>query len=614
MWAQPFLIRRPYSFVFGAPYATTVSVEIEGKDGPPIPLAIQPHGYWQITLNDVPPGSRYWYVLNEQTRRPDPASRFQPDGVHGPSEVVDPQSFSWNDQNWQGISLEQLIIYELHTGTFTGDGTFDAMMAKLPYLRDQVGVTAIELMPVAQFSGTRNWGYDGTYLFAPQNSYGGPEGLKRLIDACHTHGIAVILDVVYNHLGPEGNYINDFGPFFTNAYRTPWGDAINYDGAGSDAVRHFIISNALYWAREFHVDGLRLDAVHSIFDFSAKHILQEIGEAIHAEGAQSGKPIYVIAESDLNDSRIITPISKGGYGLDAQWSDDFHHALHCVLTKESSGYYEDFGQFKDLATALKDRFVYAGRYSSFRGRRHGNSSKHCSPSQFVVYAQNHDQIGNRAMGDRQSSLLPFDMLKVSNAIVLLSPYLPLLFMGEEYGETTPFLYFIDHSDPHLIEAVRQGRKREFSPLDESQVPDPAHIQTFTRSQLQPQLETNPQQQAHLQWYRSLINLRKSVPALGTAAKGDRIQAWPDAKNQSLVIHRTSHQGSKALIIISLNSNPVHITLKRPQGLWRAELDSGTQEFGGNAQQSIPPTLDLQAHASLSLNIPAYTAWVFVNSE
>ena len=385
-------------------------------------------------------------------------------------------------------------------------------------------------------------------------------------------------------------------------------------GSESDAVRDFIISNAMYWAREFHVDALRLDAVHSIFDFSAKHILQEIGEAIHAEAAHSGRHIYVIAESDLNDSRIITPISKGGYGLDAQWSDDFHHALHCVLTKESSGYYEDFGQFKDLATALRDRFIYAGRYSSFRRRRHGNSSKHCSPSQFVVYAQNHDQIGNRAMGDRHSTIIPFDMLKISNALVLLSPYLPLLFMGEEYGETTPFLYFIDHHDPHLIEAVRQGRKREFSTFDESQVPDPAHIQTFEGSQVQPQLETNPQQHAHLHWCRTLIDLRKSVPALGTATKGDRIQAWPHAKNQSLVIHRTSQQGSEALIILSLNSKPVHITLKGPQGHWRAELDSGAPEYGGDAQHSAPPSLSLQAQESLSLKIPPYTAWVFLNSE
>ena len=601
-------------FCVWAPRATAVSVEIEGKDGLPVPLVLQHHGYWQITLNDVPPGSRYWYVLNEQTRRPDPASRFQPEGVHGPSQIVDPQSFSWTDRDWQGLSLEQFIIYELHTGTFTPEGTFDAIISNLPYLRDHVGLTAIELMPVAQFPGTRNWGYDGTYLFAPQNSYGGPEGLKRLIDACHAHGLAVILDVVYNHLGPEGNYINDFGPFFTDAYRTPWGDAINYDGAESDAIRHFVISNAMYWAREFHIDALRLDAVHSIFDFSAKHILQEIGEAVHAEAAQSGRPIYVIAESDLNDSRIITPISKGGYGLDAQWSDDFHHAMHCVLTKESSGYYEDFGQFKDLATAMKDRFVYAGRYSSFRRRRHGNSSKHCSPSQFVVYAQNHDQIGNRAMGDRHSSIVRFEILKISNALVLLSPYLPLLFMGEEYGETTPFLYFIDHSDPNLIEAVRQGRNREFAAFDESQVPDPYDIQTFEGSQLQPHLETSSQQQAHLHWCRTLIDLRKSVPALGTATKGDRIQAWPHPKSQSLVIHRISQQGSEALIILSFGPKPVHITLKRPTGLWKAKLDSGAPEFGGDAQHSAPPSLHLQAHGSLSLKIPAYTAWVFVNSE
>ena len=597
-----------------APRATAVSVDIEGNNHLPVPLVRQKHGYWEITLNDVPPGSRYWYVLNEETRRPDPASRFQPQGVHGPSQIVDPHSFSWTDREWKGISLEQYIIYELHTGTFTPEGTFDGIISKLPYLRDHVGVTAIELMPVAQFPGTRNWGYDGTYLFAPQNSYGGPDGLKRLINACHEHDLAVIMDVVYNHLGPEGNYINDFGPFFTDAYRTPWGEAINYDGPESDAVRHFIISNAVYWAREFHVDALRLDAIHSIFDFSAKHILQDLGEAIHTESAQLGRSIYVIAESDLNDSRIITPISKGGYGLDAQWNDDFHHALHCILINESFSYYEDFGKFNDLATAIKDRFVYAGRYSSFRQRRHGNSSTQRSPSQFVVYAQNHDQIGNRAKGDRHSSLVPFDMLKVSNAIVLLAPYLPLLYMGEEYGETAPFLYFIDHGDPNLIEAVRQGRKREFPDFDESEVPDPNDISTFEGSKLKPQLETNPQQQAHLQWCRSLIHLRKSVPALGTATKGDRIQTWSRPKDRSLVIHRKSQHGSQALIILSFNPTTVQVTLNRPTGQWKAELDSGAPEFGGNTQQLAPPTLDLQERASLSLKIPPYTAWVFLNSE
>ncbi|UCE64465.1 MAG: malto-oligosyltrehalose trehalohydrolase, partial [Nitrospirota bacterium] len=357
-------------FKVWCPNARSVSVRVVDNEKREAPLTRVNGGYWEDTINDIKVGTKYRYFLDNQLERPDPASRFQPEGVHGPSQVVDPSSFQWNDQNWRGLPLPDYIIYELHTGTFTPEGTFEAIIPRLPYLRDQVGITAVELMPVAQFPGTRNWGYDGAYLFAPQNCYGGPDGLKRLIDACHAHGLAVILDVVYNHFGPEGNYINDFGPFFTEGYRTPWGNAINYDGPESDAVRNFIVSNAIYWVREFQVDALRLDAIHGIFDFSAKHILQEIGEAVHAEATQSRRHIHVIAESDLNDSRVISPASKGGFGLDAQWSDDFHHSLHCVLTKESRGYYEDFGQLRHLVQAYRDQFVFSGAYSAYRKRRH----------------------------------------------------------------------------------------------------------------------------------------------------------------------------------------------------------------------------------------------------
>jgi malto-oligosyltrehalose trehalohydrolase len=312
-------------------------------------LAPTTQGYWEGTIPCLPTDSLYSFIINQNLERPDPASRFQPNGVHGPSVVVDPSAYSWKDSSWKGLPLEEFIIYELHIGTFTPEGTFEAIINKLPYLRDTVGITAIELMPVAQCPGVRNWGYDGTYLFAPQANFGRPEELKLLIDACHAQGLAVIMDVVYNHLGPEGNYLGDYGPYFTHRYPTPWGQAINYDGPDSDPVRHFIISNALYWVTEYHIDALRLDAIHGIFDFSAKHILQELGEAVHEQAMVLGRNIHVIAESDLNDSRVITPINKGGYGLDGQWSDDFHHALHCLLTGENKGYYEDFGKLNHLS-------------------------------------------------------------------------------------------------------------------------------------------------------------------------------------------------------------------------------------------------------------------------
>ncbi len=585
-----------------------------GSVDKPIPLSQETFGYWKGTVQNISPGTRYQYLLNHTLARPDPASRSQPDGVHGPSEIIDPHGFSWTDRQWRGMPLEDYIIYELHTGTFTPEGTFDAIIGRLPYLRDQIGITSIELMPVAQCPGTRNWGYDGTYLFAPQHNYGGPDGLKRFVDACHAAGLAVIMDVVYNHLGPEGNYLGDFGPYFTDTYRTPWGSAINYDGPESDAVRHFVISNAVYWIHEYHIDALRLDAIHGIFDFSAKHLLQDIGEAVHTEGLRLNRQVHVIAESDLNDVRIISSISKGGYGLDGQWSDDFHHALHSVLTKERGGYYEDFGQLKDVANAIREGVVYTGQYSPHRRRRHGNSFKHCSPGQFVVCAQNHDQIGNRAQGDRLSSLISFEALKVANAAVLLSPYIPLLFMGEEYGETAPFLYFIDHGDTALIEAVRQGRKREFAAFGRTDTPDPYDRGTFDRSRLQPCLETDRKQQAHLRWCQALIQLRKSVPALGTGAKGDRVQVGSHPKSQLLIIHRRAKQGPEALILLGFHHNSTLALAKLPKGNWENRLDSGTSAFGGQEEHLAPSVLSIQHSEHISLKLPAYPAWVFVNTD
>jgi maltooligosyltrehalose trehalohydrolase len=454
---------------------------------------------------------------------------------------VDPQAFEWTDLSWCGLPLSDFIIYELHVGAFTAEGTFDAVIPQLRYLKETVGVTAIEVMPVAQFPGCRNWGYDGAHPFAVQSSYGGPDGLKRLVNACHATGLAVILDVVYNHLGPEGNYLGDFGPYFTDRYKTPWGSAINYDGPDSDAVRHYVVSNALYWVTEYHIDALRLDAIHGIFDFSAVHILKELTVAVHQQAASLGRQVFMIAESDLNDSRIIDPPSHGGYGVDAQWNDDFHHALRVTFTGEHTGYYQDFHGLKDLRTALQEGFVYQGQPSTYRRRRHGNSSQHCHPSQFIVFAQNHDQIGNRATGDRLSAQLSFEALKAAQALVLLSPNLPLLFMGEEYGETAPFQYFIDHGDPALVEAVKQGREKEFAHFNwrPEDIPHPQDPATFERCRLHP-TELDHWQSGLLRWTGALIRLRKTVP---TFSAGDantlHHSVWAHEKDNVLVMHRWS---------------------------------------------------------------------------
>lgn len=595
-----------------APHAQSMSVRILGPSENRYPLERKEGGYWEATIQHVTPGTLYRYLLDEQQDYPDPASRFQPEGVHGSSAVVDPQAFQWTDQQWKGLPLADYIVYELHTGTFTPEGTFDAIIPKLPYLRDQVGITAVELMPVAQFPGRRNWGYDGTYLYAPQNSYGGPDGLKRLVDACHAHGLAVIMDVVYNHLGPEGNYLGAFGPYFTDVYKTPWGSAVNYDGPYSDAVREYVLHNAVYWIEEFHIDALRLDAIHGIFDFSAKHILLEIGEAVHAIGKSTGRHVWVIPESDLNDARIISPVSKGGYGLDAQWSDDFHHALHCLLTGEHNGYYEDFGSLEDLATAYKQAFVYDGRFSTHRKRRHGNSPKGCPPSQFVVCAQNHDQVGNRAMGDRHSTIMPFDAVKVCHAAVLLAPYIPLLFMGEEYGETAPFLYFIDHSDPDLIEAVRNGRKREFAAFGWTNVADPYDPATYEQSRLRPQFDTDPRQDAQLRWCQALIRLRKTIPALGTATKKDKLAVWAFPKLPCLCIHRKAQAGQEALIILGFNPQAGHLHLSKPHGRWVRQLASFDEQFGGTGKSGSPGELRINAREKVSFELSPYNALIYSN--
>ncbi|MBX3332749.1 MAG: malto-oligosyltrehalose trehalohydrolase [Nitrospira sp.] len=597
-----------------APYAKSVAVQLVDQDRVMVPMQRDERGYFETVVTGVVPRSRYRYVLDGGKERPDPASRFQSDGVHGPSVVVDPTSFRWTDVEWKGKALEEYIIYELHVGTFTKEGTFEAIIPHLSYLRDSVGITAIELMPVAEFPGRRNWGYDGVHPFAPQSSYGGPQGLKRLVDACHAAGLAVILDVVYNHLGPEGNYLNDFGPYFTDRYRTPWGSAINYDGPDSDEVRQYVVDNALYWVTEYHIDGLRLDAIHGIFDFSAQHVLKDLASAVHSQAQRLGRQVNVIAESDLNDSRVIDPPSVGGYGLDGQWNDDFHHALRVVVADERKGYYEDFHGLVDLAAAVREGFVYHARYSAYRRRRHGNSSRHCRPSQFVVFSQNHDQIGNRAVGDRLSTQLPWDALKAIQALVLLSPNIPLLFMGEEYGETAPFQYFIEHGDPDLVQAVRQGRRREFAHFgwNPEDIPDPQAVATFERSRLNRE-RLDDRQTALLRWSQALIQLRKKEPSLGAGDGTIRIhRTWVFDDERVLVMHRWTRDNTASLVVCGFNTSPTTVQLVEPQGTWLRRLDAMDKEFGGSGQGSMPTQLSISPEGA-SVSIPAYGAAVFIAS-
>jgi maltooligosyltrehalose trehalohydrolase len=601
-------------FKVWAPFVRNVAVELVDQNRTAISMQPSSQGYFEGMIEGVGPRTRYRYLLDGKKACPDPVSRFQPEGVHGPSVVVDPDSFRWTDAAWHGMRLEEMIIYELHAGTFTREGTFEAIIPHLSYLKKTVGVTAIELMPVAQFPGGRNWGYDGVYPFAVQSSYGSPDGLKRLVDACHATELAVILDVVYNHLGPEGNYLGEFGPYFTDRYRTPWGSAINYDGPDSDHVRHYVVSNALYWMTEYHIDALRLDAIHGIYDYSATHILKELVSSVQVQAAKLNRQIFLIAESDLNDTRVIDLPSHGGYGVDGQWNDDFHHALRVVLTNEQRGYYQDFHGLKDLATAVREGFVYSGQYSAYRRRRHGNSSQSVAPRQFVVYAQNHDQIGNRAVGDRLSTLLPLDAVKVARALVLLTPNIPLLFMGEEYGETAPFQYFIEHGDPALIEAVRQGRRRDFSHFGwkAEDIPDPQDMATFERSMVNRE-RLDERQAGLLCWTAKLIQLRKTLPSLGAGdAQAICHTVWVYEKENLLVIHRWVKGGPASLLVLGFNQSPVMVTLRDPPGTWQLSVGSTAKEFGGTGQDSIPTHLIVSPQGT-SLAIPAYTAAVFITS-
>ena len=542
-----------YRFRVWAPQAREVAVEVAGARH-----ALQKHdgGWWEVTTDAAQPGMDYAYYLDrEDLALPDPRSQWQPQGVHGPSRILDHSAFLWTDAGWQAPPLASAIVYELHTGTFTPEGTFDATQTKLDTLLD-LGITHVELMPVNSFPGVQGWGYDGVDLFAPHQPYGGPDALKRFVNACHRKGLAVLLDVVYNHFGPAGNHVGKFGPYLTTSHHTPWGDAVNFEDAGSHEVRRFFCDNALMWLRDYHFDGLRLDAVHAYMDRSAINFMEQLGAEVRALEAQTGRNFTVIAESDLNDPRIVTAREAGGYGLDAQWSDDFHHALVTALTGDRSGYYSDFGSIADIAKSLRKVFVYDGRYSQHRDRIHGRPVVNLPATRFLGFSQNHDQVGNRATGERLEHEVGTGRAKIAAALVLTAPFVPMLFQGEEWAASAPFRYFTNHEE-ELGKLVSAGRKNEFASFgwDPDKIPDPQDESTFQSSKLDWAERSEPRHVEMLDWYRKLISLRRSTPDLNDPGLA-HVHVHYSEEQRWLAMERGS-----VTVAFSLAESPVEIVVR-----------------------------------------------------
>jgi maltooligosyltrehalose trehalohydrolase len=565
-----------------APQAKRVSMELL-RTSESLDLKPKGCGYWHLTTTAVRPGDLYYFLLDDRKQLSDPASLAQPLGVHGASQAVDLRDFEWTDQEWRNPSLEDYILYELHTGTFTPAGTFQGIEEKLGYLKE-LGITAIEIMPVAQFPGECNWGYDGVFPFAVQHSYGGARALQHLVNSCHRQGLAVILDVVYNHLGPEGNYLDGAAPYFTSNYKTPWGKAVNFDDAWCDGVRHYVIENALMWFRDFHIDALRLDAVHAIKDLSATHILKELRTNVDLLSNQRWSSHYLIVESDLNDPKYITTTEKNGYGMHAQWVDEFHHALRVAAGQERTGYYADFDGLRHLAKSYQDAYVFDGQYSAHRLRHFGAKADNLDGHQFIVFSQNHDQVGNRLLGERTSQLVSFEMCKLMAGATLVSPYLPMLFMGEEYGETNPFLYFTSHTDPELVENIRKGRKAEFAAFHMGDAPDPQTEETFYASKLQWRSLYMGQHQAMLGFYQQLIALRKENPALRHLSR-KKLTVQCDEATQMLQLHRW-HGDQHVLCAMNFSAESQYLDLD-PQLGWRKALDSADAAWHGPRKRERP---------------------------
>lgn len=556
------------------------------------PMRAEGGGYF---VHEAPgdEGLRYAYRLDANRERPDPASRWQPDGIHHPSALFFPEQFAWSDRGWRGVSRSDLVIYELHIGTFTPEGTFDAAIARLDALVE-LGVTAIEVMPIAQFPGERNWGYDGAHWSAAQNSYGGPRAFQRLVDAAHARGLAVLLDVVYNHFGPEGTYVGEFGPYFTDRYGTPWGSAVNYDGPDSDPVRRLAIDNACMWVRDFHLDGLRLDAVQMIFDLGARHLLAQLQEEVQQIAAAQQREVHVIAESNQNDPRLIRASRQGGFGLTGVWSDDFHHSLHALLSGERDGYYADFGRPEQLARCFTDVFVYDGRYSVHRRRQVGAPVGEIDRDRFVVCVKNHDQIGNRALGDRPASYLHPAQLRLACGLLLINPCIPLIFMGEEYAETRPFPFFCSYLDPGLVDAVRGGRRREFADLQfrwHVEVPDPQSPATHASARLSWDWSRGTLHAGLRRLYRELLHARRHWPPLrdrrhtrATVLHAHRPHAPSDGAPILLIERGIEHT---CVACANLSGEPLPLP---PRLAGRADLRLSTEAtfFGGQRTATAAP--------------------------
>ncbi len=520
-------------------------------------------GWWTLVVEEAGCGDQYAFLIDDDpTSYPDPRSLRQGDGVHGPSRLYNHEDFAWHDQLWRGAPKTGAVLYELHVGTFSEAGTFDGAIEHLDYL-SELGITHIELMPVAEFAGERGWGYDGVALFATHEPYGGPDGLKRFVDACHARGLSVVLDVVYNHFGPVGNYANKFGPYLTSKHKTPWGDAVNLDEGGSDEVRRFFCDNAIMWLKDYHCDGLRFDAVHEYFDRSAVNFMEQLSTEVERLSSTLGREFYLIAESDLNDPRVIRPREAHGYGMDSQWSDDFHHALFSLLyTKEKDqGYYRDFGKLSDLHKALKHAYVYDGQYSSYRKSKHGRLAEGLSAHHFVHFDQNHDQVGNRALGERLEQLCGIDAAKVAIGLVLAAPYMPMLFMGEEFAASTPFQYFADHEDEDMRKSVAEGRKRDFAQFGfGDDVPNPEEVETFQRSKLN-WSEVNEGKHAEmLAWTKALIKLRRCTVALNDGSM-QHLLVSSDEDRRTLVMVR-----DEARIVANLGEQPYRFDLLEEEAL------------------------------------------------
>lgn len=554
-------------------------------------------GYFSVTVPFNENELRYFFKPNGENNFPDPASQFQPEGVHGPSQTIDHNFYKWKDEGWKGLPLHKMIIYELHVGLFTPEGTFEAIIPRLDELKE-LGVNALELMPVSQFPGSRNWGYDGVYPYAVQNSYGGPNGLKKLVDACHQKNMAVILDVVYNHLGPEGDYFSQFGPYFTKNYCTPWGDALNFDDEWSDGVREYFSENVIHWFQNYHIDGLRCDAIHAIFDNGAVHFWELTNQKLKALEQKTGRTFFLIAESDLNSPRVIKPPGEGGYGFDAQWLDDFHHALYVLINPPDKERYYDFGTIEQLAKAYNEGFVHSGQWVKFRKRKHGASSAGIPGNKFVVFNQNHDQIGNRADGKRLCMLVNVERMKLAAAAILLAPYVPMLFMGEEYADQSPFYYFVSHSDKALIKAVQEGRRKEFEAFGfDKNIPDPQDEQTFLQSKIDWNKRTGGLHQLILQWHTELIRLRRELPALQDFEKTN-VEA-KIINGSALALFRQSAQTKEKIVcLFNFSETAVHYTIPLANRATRI-LDSKERHWM-TEEKAAPHPAKMEAGETITL--------------